>query len=1177
MHLYNLTLQRAAATVKAIVGNFSGTKQQEIIVSHGTSLELLTIASQTGKLSTVTAKDVFGSIRSIVTFRLTGGTKDFVIIGSDSGHIVVLEYEPNTMSFTKVHQEPFGKSGARRTVPGQYLATDPSGRSVMIAAMEKAKLVYILNRDAADNLSISSPLEAHRNAAIIHDIVGVDVGFENPLYAALEVDYTEPDQDPSGVAFRNAEKVTLTFYELDLGLNHVVRKWSQATDPRANLLVQVPGGRSNSGDRMEGPSDHIIYWNMDALPHRVPIPRRKGIFFTLLQSEEGDLYKVTIDYQEEDVRAVKIKYFDTVPAATSLCVLKSGFLFVASEFGNQYLYQFQKLGDDDDEVEISSSSYPKFGMLDPSTPLPRVHINPKPLDNLVLVDHIESLCPIIDSHVLNVSPTSDTPRIFMACGRGGRSTLRMLRHGLEVEEIASSELPGIPSGVWTTRLKAEDSFHSLIVLSFLNSTRVLTVGDSIEEAPDGGFLTTQPTLAVEQIGTDALIQVHPFGIRHVLSDLRVNEWNAPRGTTIVFATTNQRQVVAALSSAELVYFELDPAGQLNEYQEKAAMGSTVVALSVPEIPIGQLRSKYLAVGCEDQTVRIVSLDPDNTLETTSLQALTSPPSSLCIAEIMDASVDKHRPTTFVSVGLRNGVLLRSVLDPVSGQLTGTRTRFLGSRMVRMARIRVNNHTSILALSSRIWVNYVYQNSMHFTSLLCDNFDYASSFSTALCPEGIIGVSGTTIRIFTIPKLGTKLKQTSMQLSYTPRKITLHPDNKYFYMIEADHRVTRDQGPINEMSGEGTTAEPHLKVFGQPKAPQGSWVSCIRIVDPIVLKSIREIYLDNNEAAFSMSVVPFTASSGESYLVVGTASDTGLAPRSCTNGFLRTYRFTEGGCNLDLVHKTTLDDIPLVTIAFQGRLLVGVGKSLCLYDMGKQRLLRKTENKFPSAISTLNTEGSRIIVGDSQESIFLVSFKAPENQLVIIANNTSARWVTAAAMTDYCTVAAGDKFGNIFINRLDKDVSDQADNDPTGASIMHGIPRLMGAPHKTRLMAHFHVGDIVTSIHKVFLVSGGHDVLLYTGIHGTIGALVPVTSKDDIGFLSTLEQHMRSERTSLIGRDHLSWRGYHAPVKAVIDGDLCETFSTLPNARQATIAEDLDRTVEEILKKLEQLRTVSTGF
>jgi splicing factor 3B subunit 3 len=120
-----------------------------------------------------------------------------------------LDYDPKTSSFVKLHQETLGKSGARRIVPGQYFSTDPKGRSVMIAAMEKARLNYIPNRDAATNLTISSPLEAHKNAAIIHHVVGLDVGFENPVFAALAVDYTESDQDPSGEAFSNVEKVRL--------------------------------------------------------------------------------------------------------------------------------------------------------------------------------------------------------------------------------------------------------------------------------------------------------------------------------------------------------------------------------------------------------------------------------------------------------------------------------------------------------------------------------------------------------------------------------------------------------------------------------------------------------------------------------------------------------------------------------------------------------------------------------------------------------------------------------------------------------------------------------------------------------------------------------------------------------------------------------------------------------
>lgn len=132
---------------------------------------------------------------------------DYIIVGSDSGRIVILDYDPKTSSFVKVHQETYGKSGARRVVPGQYLATDPKGRAIMISALEKAKLVYILNRDAAAHLTISSPLEAHKSNTIIHHIVGLDVGFENPIFAALEVDYTETDQDSTGEAFKNAEKV----------------------------------------------------------------------------------------------------------------------------------------------------------------------------------------------------------------------------------------------------------------------------------------------------------------------------------------------------------------------------------------------------------------------------------------------------------------------------------------------------------------------------------------------------------------------------------------------------------------------------------------------------------------------------------------------------------------------------------------------------------------------------------------------------------------------------------------------------------------------------------------------------------------------------------------------------------------------------------------------------------
>ena len=75
--------------------------------------------------------------------------------------------------------------------------------------MEKQKLVYILNRDIAARLTIGSPLEAHKSHTIVHYCTGVDVGFENPIFACLEVDYSEADQDPTGEALKETEKVSI--------------------------------------------------------------------------------------------------------------------------------------------------------------------------------------------------------------------------------------------------------------------------------------------------------------------------------------------------------------------------------------------------------------------------------------------------------------------------------------------------------------------------------------------------------------------------------------------------------------------------------------------------------------------------------------------------------------------------------------------------------------------------------------------------------------------------------------------------------------------------------------------------------------------------------------------------------------------------------------------------------
>jgi splicing factor 3B subunit 3 len=273
-------------------------------------------------------------------------------VGSDSGRIVILEANEEKKEFIKIHQETYGKTGCRRIVPGEYLASDPKGRAIMIAAVEKQKFVYILNRDTTNKMTISSPLEAHKSHTIIFDICGLDVGYENPLFAALEVDYGDSENESSAISTGKFMKI-LTYYEMDLGLNHVVRKNYETVDSSAHMIISVPGSPDGPGGILICCENFVIYKNLNHQDIKTIIPKRKEpsikgtmiissfthkqkeMLFFLIQSEIGDLYKLTLHCTSDIVHGLQIQYFDTIPPSNSICILKNGFLFAASECSNQ--------------------------------------------------------------------------------------------------------------------------------------------------------------------------------------------------------------------------------------------------------------------------------------------------------------------------------------------------------------------------------------------------------------------------------------------------------------------------------------------------------------------------------------------------------------------------------------------------------------------------------------------------------------------------------------------------------------------------------------------------------------------------------------------------------------------------------------------------------------------------
>jgi splicing factor 3B subunit 3 len=369
------------------------------------------------------------------------------------------------------------------------------------------------------------------------------------------------------------------------------------------------------------------------------------------------------------------------------------------------------------------------------------------------------------------------------------------------------------------------------------------------------------------------------------------------------------------------------------------------------------------------------------------------------------------PTLYLNVGLSTGVLIRVAVDPVVGQLSDSRQRFLGSKSIKLFRVMVHGQQGVLALTTRAWLMYNYQGRYFQAPVSYEALEYASNFSSEMCPEGIVAVAGNTLRIVTVDNLGAMFNQTAFPLRYTPRKMCRVPNTRQLVIVETDQHEyneaeraalvasssssapERKSGNSMGNTGEGEEEEEDegtvMPVRGPLPPGDGKWASCIRVIEPSTGTSREVLELSNNEAAFSVCTCRFTNHSEETFVIVGTAKGLVLHPRQAQSCAIHVYRLIDG--RLQLLHQTEVDDVPLAMCEFQGKLLVGVGRTLRLYELGKRKLLKKCENKcFPVAIIRILNNGDRIYVGDICDSVHFVKYKRQENVLSVFCDDTTPR-------------------------------------------------------------------------------------------------------------------------------------------------------------------------------------------
>jgi splicing factor 3B subunit 3 len=287
-----------------------------------------------------------------------------------------------------------------------------------------------------------------------------------------------------------------------------------------------------------------------------------------------------------------------------------------------------------------------------------------------------------------------------------------------------------------------------------------------------------------------------------------------------------------------------------------------------------------------------------------MQALPTLPESVCLVEMQNSgtggNLQADETQLFLHVGLNNGVILRTAVDNVTGILSDSRTRFLGTKGVKLYKCFIQGQPAMIALSSRPWICYNYLSTYMMTPLSYEMLESASNFCSEQCPDGMVAITGNTLRILTVEKLGDIFNHTVIPLTYTPRKMIFHPETKFIITIETEHQcyTTKERQDIKKEIFKKTGDEEYMKMsdslLGYPKAPEGKWASLIRIMEPYELKTIKVMEFEENESCFQAFISTTLGAPGETYLFLGTAKDFTLNPRSCQIGYIYCFIFTEGG-------------------------------------------------------------------------------------------------------------------------------------------------------------------------------------------------------------------------------------------------------------------------------------------
>uniref|UniRef100_K3ZQ27 DNA damage-binding protein 1 n=1 Tax=Setaria italica TaxID=4555 RepID=K3ZQ27_SETIT len=826
---------RGSAVLHVAEGCFRSPDSADVVLAKETSLELVAVGDD-GVLQSICEQDMFGIVKDIGVLQWHSRHiglipqiehKDLLVVLSDSGKLSLLYFCPEMHRFFAIANIELSKPGNLRHQLGRVLAIDRDVRGTIwnmrfISTSQDEEyypvLAMIINRKGSDVNDLSLFGHDSSSGVINHISSYSEIG-------PLALDISEiPEMFGFALLFRVGDALLLDLRNprnvccvrrislttsligepvtvedscsvLDVDDDVAACALLELRDSANNILkddgyMDIDGVDSRGSVK----SRIVCSWSWEP-----PDPIKQGWARLLFCLDDGEFHILEFTADVEGVKLCTFEYIDRSLPCKPLLWMKNRMIIGFVEMGDGIIF---KLGH----------------------------------RRLFHKSTIQNVAPILDLAIADYHGEKQD-QMFACCGMCPEGSLRVLRNGVNVEKLLRTEAiyQGV-TGLWTLRMKITDAYHSFLVLSFVEETRILSVGISFNDISDAvGFQPDVCTLACGLVADGLLVQIHSKGVKLCLPTVYAHpegaHFTSPICTnwypdvTISVGAVGHNVVVVATSNPCCLYVLGVRSSSSYQYElyetQHVQLQFEVSCISIPQEdwrpdnvtlsggerddfcnnPLAKVNiRKFAVIGTHKPSVEIISVEPGEalrllTIGTISVSNALGAPISGCIPEnVRFVAAERF----YILAGLRNGMLLRfeseasehyfpgsfykdSSIPSVDTFLQLISIRRIGITPVFLVPIHDSANADIIVLSDRPWLLHAARHSLAYSSISFLPASHVTPVSSADCPNGLLFVAESCLHLVEMVH-GKRLNAQKFSIGGTPRKVLYHNESRTLLVL-----------------------------------------------------------------------------------------------------------------------------------------------------------------------------------------------------------------------------------------------------------------------------------------------------------------------------------------------------------------------------------------------------------